>query len=131
MVSTSRSVTDSPQPVKDLAFTLGNLSDDILSGMDWDDFFKLVINARDTISVVPSSPIHSFAQSNLFSTPQFFPSKAPSTSLTPKIDRFRSIALLGDIMTYTSSLNLLDSQDSFDHIFGAEPYTPQKGKMRY
>lgn len=99
--------------------------------MDWDELFKVVINARDTISVVPSSPIHSFAQSNLFSTPQFFPSKAPSTSLTPKIDRVRSIALLGDIMTYTSSLNLLDSQDSFDHIFGAEPYTPQKGKMRY
>ena len=35
-VSTPSPVPDSPQPVKDLVFTLGNLSDDILSGMESD-----------------------------------------------------------------------------------------------
>ena len=89
MVSTPRSVTDSPQPVKDLAFTLGNLSDDILTGMDSDELLKLVIKARDTISVVPSPTIQSFAPSNLFSTPQSIPPQAQSNTISPKMDRVR------------------------------------------
>ena len=56
-VSTPRSVPDSPQLVKELAFTLGNLSDDIFSGMESDELLNLVIKARDTISVVPSQNI--------------------------------------------------------------------------
>ena len=72
-VSTPRSVPDSLQSVEDLDFTLGNLLDDILSSMDSDELLKLVIKARDTISVVPSPTIQAFAPSNLFSTPQSIP----------------------------------------------------------
>ena len=111
---------DSPQLVKDLAFTLGNLSDDILTGMDSDELLKLVIKARDTISVVPSPTIQSFAQSNLFSTPQSIPPHAQSNTLSPKMDRVRKIAQSGDIMTYTGTLIPLDSQDVFDNIFGPD-----------
>ena len=72
-VSTPRPIPDSLQAVKDLAFTLGNLLDDIISGIELDELLKLVIKARDTISVVPSPTIQSFAPSNLFSTPQSIP----------------------------------------------------------
>lgn len=56
-VLTSPSVQITSQPVTDLAFTLGNLSNNILSGMKPDQFRKLVINARNTITDVPSIPI--------------------------------------------------------------------------
>ena len=35
--------------------------------------------------------------------------------------RVRSIALSGDVMTFTDSLDFLDSQDIFDIIFGDDP----------
>jgi len=52
------------------------------------------------------------------------------------MDQVRSIALSSDVMTFTGSLNFLDSQDSFDIIFlqgpvHAESYFPQEGTMRY
>ena len=37
------------------------------------------------------------------------------------MDRVRSIALSGDFMTFTASLDFLDSQDIFDIIFGDDP----------
>ena len=44
--------------------------------------------------------------------------------------RVRSIALSGDVMTFTGSLAFLDSQDIFDIIFGDDPtmltLTPRK-----
>ena len=86
--------------------------------MEADKLLKLVINVRDTITSAPSPPIQPIVPSNLFSTPEFLPPKTASTSLTPKMDRVRSIALLDDVMTFTGSLNLLDSQDIFDIIFG-------------
>ena len=119
-VSTSRSVPDSPQPVEDLAFTLGNLSDDILSSMDSDELLKLVIKDCDTISVVPSPTIQPFAPSNLFSTPQSTPPQSQSNTLSPKMDRVRKSTQSGDIMTYTGSLLFFDSQDVFDDIFGSD-----------
>ena len=46
------------------------------------------------------------------------------------MDRVRSIALLGDIMTFTDSLDFLDSQYTFDIVFGDDPtmltLTPRK-----
>ena len=117
-ISTPLSVPDSNQPVKDLVFTLGNLSDDILTGMDSDKLLKLVIEARDTIYVVPSPKIQSVDPSNLFSTPQSIPPRAQSNTLSPKMDRVRKITQSGDIMTYTCSLLFLDSHDVFDDIFG-------------
>ena len=87
-MSTSPSVVPAPtQPVEDLAFTLGNLLDDILSGMEPDKLLKLVINVRDTITLSPSPHIQFIAPSNLFSTPQSPLPAAQSTSLTPKMDR--------------------------------------------
>ena len=119
-VSTPLSVPDSNQPVKDLAFTLGNLSDDILTGMDSDELLKLVIKARDTISVVPSPNIQHIAPSNLFSTPQSIPQQSQSNTISPKMDRVRKLTQSGNIMTYTCSLLFLDSQDVFDDIFGSD-----------
>ena len=115
-IPTSSSVPAPTQPVEDLAFTLGNLSHDIPSGMEPDELLKLVINARDTITLSPSPPIQFIAQSNLLSTPQSLFPTAYSISLTPKIDRVQSIALSGDVMTFTGSLKFLDSQDSFDNV---------------
>ena len=89
--------------------------------MEPDQLLKLVINARDTLTLAPSPPIQFIAPSNLFSTPQSLLSTAPSSSLTPKMDRFRSIALSGDVITSTGSLNFFDSQYSFDIIFGDDP----------
>ena len=71
-LSTPRPVLVSLQPVKDLDFTRSNLSDDILTGMDSGELLKLVIKARATISVAPSS---TFAPSNRFPTPQSIPSQ--------------------------------------------------------
>ena len=108
-VSIPRSFLDCPQLVKDLAFTLGNFSDDILTGMDLDELLKLVIKARDTISVVPSPTIQSFAPSNHLSTPQSIPPHAQSNTLSQKVNRVRKIVQSGDIITYTGSFLFLDS----------------------
>ena len=89
------------QPVADLAVALGNLSDDILSGIDQAQLCKLVTNARDTIINAPSTHIQSIAPSNLFSAPQFlFPTALISSSI-PKMDRVRSIAPSGGVITFT------------------------------
>ena len=101
--------------------------------MDADELLKLVINAHDVITSAPSPPILPIlpiAPSNLFSNPQSLPPKIESNSLTPKMDLVRSIALSGDVMTFTDSLNFLDSQDIFDIFFGDDPtmltLTPRK-----
>ena len=88
--------------------------------MDSDELLKLVIKARDTIFVVPSPTIQSFAPSNLFSTPQSIPPQSQSNALSPKMDRIRKLPQSGDIMTYTGSLLFLDSQDVFDDIFSSD-----------
>ena len=67
--STTPIDASSPQPVEDLAFTLGNLSDDILTGMDTTALMKLVIKARNAITSVSSPRTQPIAPSNLFSTP--------------------------------------------------------------
>ena len=100
------------QTVEALGFTLGNLLDDILSGMTLDELRKLVITARETISV-PSI--------NLFSTPTSISSMAHKPSVTPKMDRVRSVAISGGFMTYSRQLDVLDSQSSFDTVFGDDP----------
>ena len=69
-VLTSPFASAPPQPVTTLVFTLGNLSDDILAGMDAEELLKLVINARDTITSAPSPPIQPIAPPIIFSTPQ-------------------------------------------------------------
>ena len=98
--------------------------------MDADELLKIVINARDTITSAPSPHIIPIALSNLFSTPQYLPPKTASTSLTPKMVRVRSIALSSDVMTFTGSLDFLNSQDIFDIIFGDDftmlTITPRK-----
>ena len=114
----------------DLAFTLGNLSDDILTGMDTIELMKLIINARDTIISVSSPFIQPISPSNLFFTPQSLSASPTSHSHTPKIDRVRSVVTSNEVMTYTGSLDFLDSQDIFDIVFGDDPcmltLTPRK-----
>ena len=61
-----------PQPVEKLASTLGNLMDDILTGMETDELLQLGINVRDTITTSPSPLIQPIPPSNLFSTPLSF-----------------------------------------------------------
>ena len=92
-----------------LEFTLGNLSDDILSRMTPDELRNLVITTRETISVPPV---------NLFSTPTFVSSMAHKSSVNPKINWVCSVGIFGGFMTYIRPLDFLDSQSSFDAVFG-------------
>ena len=108
-VPTSPFASAPPQPVEKLAFILGNLTDDILIGMDTDELLKLVIDARDTITTSSTPLIQPITPSNFFSTPQSLPTSAISHSLTPKMDRVRSVATSTEVMTYTGSLDFLDS----------------------
>ena len=86
--------------------------------MDPDQLRKIVINARDTITNAPSTPIQSITPSNLLSTTQsLFPTTLIS-SPNPKIDQVCSIDPSGGVMTLNRSLNFLDSQTSFNIIFG-------------
>ena len=89
--------------------------------MEPDQLLKLVINARDTLTLAPSPPIQFIAPSNLFSTPQSLSTSAISHSLNPKMDRVRSITTSTEVMTNTGSLDFLDSQDIFDIVFGDDP----------
>ena len=116
----SSSVKTPSQPVADLKFKLGNISDDILSGMELEKMRNLLITARDTI--VPISPISSslVVPSNLLSTSMSLPSVTLSSSTIPKIDRVRSIALSGGIMTFTGPLVFFNSQTSFNANFGVD-----------
>ena len=107
LVPNSPSVSAPPQPVADIAFTLGNLSDDILTGMDTTELMKLVIKARDTITSVSSPRTQPIAPSNLFSTPQSLSVSPTSHSHTPKMDRVRSVVPSNEVMTYTGSLIFL------------------------
>ena len=132
-VPTSPSVQAPSQPVADLAVALGNLSDDILSGIDPAQLCKLVINARDTITNVPFTHIQSIAPSNIFSAPQFlFPTALTSSSI-PKMDQVRSIVPSGGVITFTGSSDFLDSQSSINTIFGDNStilsLTPSKKKQ--
>ena len=89
--------------------------------MNADELLKLVISARDTIISAPSPHILPIVPSNLFSIPQSLSPKSGSITLTPKMNQVRSIALLGDVMTFTDSLVLLDSQYIFDIVYGDDP----------
>ena len=101
-----------PQTVEDLGFTLGNLSDDILSGITPVELRTLLITARETISVPPG---------NLFPTPTPISTTTLADPATPKMDWVRSVALSGGVMTYTGPLDFLDSQSSFDTVFRDDP----------
>lgn len=45
----------------------------------------------------------------------------PTLSLTPKMDRVRAVTPSAGVMTFTGLLIFLDTQPSFDHIFGLNP----------
>ena len=91
--------------------------------MIWADQMRmLLIDARDTlISTAPSSALP-VQPTTLFSTPQLLFSTIPFSSLTPKIDRVRSVTPSAGVMTFTRPLNFLDIQSSFNHIFGTPPH---------
>ena len=61
--------TISSKPVVNLVFTLGNLSDDILSGMEVNQMRTLLIDDRDILSPTIAVFIILLQPSNLFSTP--------------------------------------------------------------
>ena len=100
------------QTVEALGFTLGNLSDNILSDMTPVELRTLLITARETISVPPV---------NLFPTPTHISTTTLANPATPKMDRVCSVALSDGVMTYTGPLDFLDSQSSFDTVFGDDP----------
>ena len=61
-------------------------------------------------------------------------SSAPTSSLTPKLDRVRVVAPFAGVMTFTGPLKFLDTQSSFDHIFGLSPIMLQiipRSKRQY
>ena len=69
--------------------------------MESDGLLKFVINARDTITLSPYSHIKFIASSSILSTPQSHPPTAQYTSFNQKMDQVQSIALSGDVMTFT------------------------------
>ena len=69
------SVTTPPQPIADLSFKLGNISNDIFSAMDADQMRKLLIDARNTLSSTTSASSNFVQPSNLFTSP--LPVSAP------------------------------------------------------
>ena len=106
------STSKPPQTVEALGFTLGNLSDEIVSSMTSVELRTLLITARKTISVPPV---------NLFPTSIPISTTALANLAIPKMDRVRSVALSGGVMTYTGPFDFLDSQSSFDTVFGDDP----------
>ena len=79
------------------------------------------MGARDTLSSATIKPSTFVQPSNLFSTPQPLSSTAPISSLNPKINRVCSVTSSIRVMTFTEPLIVLDTQSSFDHIFGLHP----------
>ena len=73
----------------------------------------LLIDAHDTISSVTPTPSVFVQSSTLFIS--------PISSLTPKMNRVRSITYFVRIATFTGPLIVLDTQSSFDTIFGLNP----------
>ena len=98
LVSTITSITDNtppliptpPQTIANLEFMLGNLSDDILFGMDQAELSNLRITTCDTITKPPSTLLLPMSVANLFSTPYGISSVENIPSSTPKMDRVRS-----------------------------------------
>ena len=79
-----QSTSKPPQIVEALGFTLGNLSDDILSGITPVKLRNLLITARETISIPPV---------NLFPAPTPISTTTLLNPATPKMDRVRSVAV--------------------------------------
>ena len=107
--------------VVDLEFTLGTLSDDILSDMESDQMRNLLINIRDTIAPASLTPSPLVEPLKIYSTPTTLSSVPLPSSTTPKIDRIRSIALFSGVMIFTGHLNYLNYQTIFDPSFGINP----------
>ena len=98
----------------------------------------LLIDASDTLSSVTPTPSVFVQPSNLFTSPLPLSSSAstfstlftsplpvsspaPKLSLTPKIDRVRSVAPSVGVIAFTAPLNFLNRQSSFNHTFGLDP----------
>ena len=73
-------VTNRSKPIANLSFKLGNISNDILSTMDEDQMWTLLIDARDTLSFVAPAPYIFVQYSNLFTPPLLLSSLAPTSS---------------------------------------------------
>ena len=114
-------VKNPPCPVENLSFKLGNFSDDILSEMGVDQMRILLMDSRDALSSATTSFTVSVQPTTLFSTTPFLSSVTPISFLTPKMDRVRSVDSSTRVMTFTGPLNFLDTQFSFNHIFGISP----------
>ena len=130
-------VTTPPKPITDLSFNLGNISDDILSAMDEDQMWTLLIDNHDTLSFVTPTPSVFVQPPNLFTSPFPLSSLAPTSptlctsplhvspsvpklSLTPNMDHVCSIDPSSGIMTFTRPLNALYIQYIFYYTFGLD-----------
>ena len=95
------------------SFALDNATDDELYSMDATQLHQFILTART--SPYPASGATT-PSVNLF--PSF---SSLTSSPTPKMDRVRqSVASVG-VTTYLGSFDLMDSQASFDSIFGDTP----------
>ena len=88
------------------------------SDIGLDRMRTLLITARD-ILYSAAHTLSVFVQlSTLFIPPLLLSSPAPTSSLLPNIDRVRFVTPSVEVVTFTASLNILDTQSNFDHILG-------------
>jgi len=105
-------MVQSPASCFTSAFTLDNATDDEFISMDATQLCQFILNARPSpyaASGVTTSSVNLLSSSSL------------TSSFTSKMDRVcKSVASVG-VTTYLGSLDFLDSQASFDSIFGNTP----------
>ena len=115
-------ITQSPVPNTPTSTTNTPADDTTRDGLGVTELRVLLLAARAAHSSPLVTPFTAIvAPSNLFLT--FTPtniSAVPSSS-TVKMDRIRSVVTSRGSMTYTGPMNFLDSQDSFNLIFGSHP----------
>ena len=106
-------LVQTPAPRSTPVFMLDNTADDVLNSMDTTQLRKFIHDARQSSVTVFGATTPSV---NLLPSFASFPS-----SSTPEMDQFlRSISSFG-MVTHLGSLDFLDSQGSFDSVFGQNP----------
>ena len=114
------SIAQTPAPNTPTSTTNTSADDTTLDGLGAAELRVLLLAARATHSSPLVTPFTNVvAPSNLFPTFTLTNTSAVSSSSTPKMNRIRSVVTSRGSMTYTGPMNFLDSQDSFDLIFGS------------
>ena len=111
-------MTIQSQPLSDFSAKLGGFSDISFDKLGVTELCTLLADARTAISLPTSTPIYKGVKSsNPFSSITPIRTPAADFSSTSKVDRIRCVGSSQGTMTYTGSLDFLDTQPSFDLVF--------------